>query len=88
MPGSTYETYREALALRRAERLGEGVLEWLDGYPADVVAFRTGEVLVLANTGATTVPLPDGAQVLLASVPLDLVGRALPADVTVWVRAR
>ncbi|GAA4358716.1 glycoside hydrolase family 13 protein [Angustibacter luteus] len=87
VPGSTYETYREALALRRAERLGEGELTWVEGYPAEVVAFRTGEVLVLANTGTGTVPLPDGAQVLLTSVPVDL-SQGLPADVTVWVRAR
>ena len=74
--GSTYETYRAALRLRREHALGAGSLEWTDGQPADVVSFRNGDVQVLANTGATAVDLPAGAQVLLASTPLDDAGRA------------
>lgn len=87
VPGSTYETYRAALAARRERRLGEGRLTWVEGYPDDVLAFRNGDVLVLANTGATAVPLPDGVEVLVASEPLDVADQ-LPADVTVWARER
>ncbi|QAY71457.1 glycoside hydrolase family 13 protein [Xylanimonas protaetiae] len=89
--GSTLELYRAALALRRSLALGAGGLAWLDGFPDDVVAFRTaaaGETgaVVLANLGTTPVALPDGATVLLASADLPGDG-TLPADVTVWLEA-
>ncbi len=87
VPGSTYETYRAVLAARRDHRLGEGRLEWVEGFGHDVLAFRNGDVLVLANTGETAMPLPDGVEVLLASEPLDD-AEHLPADVTVWARER
>lgn len=86
--GSTLEFYRSALRLRRELRLGLGTLSWLAGYPAEVVAFRVrsgaGGVQVLANTGPADVPLPEGAEVLLASG--DLVDGRLPSDTTVWLR--
>lgn len=41
-------------------------------------------VLVVTNTGADPVTLPDG-EVLVASGPLDDAG-TLPADTTVWLR--
>ncbi len=92
VPGSTLELYRSALALRREHALGAGGLEWVAGYSDDVVAFRVfpadggAGVLVLANLGTTAVPLPEGADALLAST--DLPGdETLPADVTVWLRA-
>lgn len=87
VPGSTYETYRAALAARREHRLGEGRLTWLEGFPDDVLAFRNGEVLVLANTAASPVPLPADVEVLLASQPLRTASE-LPADVTVWAQLR
>jgi alpha-glucosidase len=84
VPGSTYEMYRAALRARREHRLGTGTLEWLPGYAdGDVLAFGTGDVLVLANLGADPVPLPPGASPLLASGELDADGR-VPTDVTVW----
>ena len=86
-PGSTYETYRAALAVRRDEQLGSGELLWVEGYPAEVVAFRNRDVLVLANTGDASVPLKAGTEVLAASQPLDD-DTVLPPDVTVWTRAR
>ncbi len=86
-PGSTYETYRAALAVRRDEQLGSGELLWVEGYPAEVVAFRNRAVLVLANTGDASVPLKAGTEVLAASQPLDD-DTVLPPDVTVWTRAR
>ncbi|HEY0260241.1 MAG TPA: glycoside hydrolase family 13 protein [Lacisediminihabitans sp.] len=83
--GSTLELYRAALALRAEHGLGMGALEWLSGFGDDVVAFRTGAIIVIANIGEAVVPLPTG-EVLLASEPLGEAGR-LPGDTTVWLRA-
>ncbi|HEV7961342.1 MAG TPA: glycoside hydrolase family 13 protein [Actinoplanes sp.] len=84
VPGSTYELYRSALALRRGHGLGKGPLAWADT-PADVLAFRTGELLVMTNFGDAPAELPLGARVLLSSEPLTEDGR-VPQDVTVWAR--
>ncbi|AMM21874.1 alpha-amylase [Frondihabitans sp. PAMC 28766] len=83
VPGSTLELYRLALQTRAEFSLGSGAVEWLPGYGADVVAFRNGEVTVIANTGSVPVELPV-ADELLSTVPLD--GPALPGDATVWLR--
>ena len=80
--GSTLELYRSLLAERRARSLGAGSLEWIDGYGTDAVAFRNGDVTVIANTGSTPIALPDGI-VIASSGPL--ADRALPADTTVWL---
>ncbi|WP_028046650.1 alpha-amylase family glycosyl hydrolase [Cellulomonas sp. URHE0023] len=87
--GSTYETYRSALALRRSAVLGSGGVAWAPGFDDDVIAFTNREVLVVANLGSTPVSLPAGAEVLLASVELGLddAGTVLvPSDATAWVR--
>ncbi|MGY4642906.1 glycoside hydrolase family 13 protein [Cellulomonas sp. URHB0016] len=87
--GSTYETYRKALAVRRAEVLGSGGLTWADGFGDDVVAFANRGVLVVANLGGTPVPLPAGAQVLHHSAGLAAAADgslSVPSDVTVWLR--
>jgi alpha-glucosidase len=81
VPGSTLELYRTLLAERRARRLGEGSVEWLEGYGEDAVAFRNGNVTVVANTGSAPVPLPSGI-VIAASGPVTDV---IPADTAVWV---
>lgn len=81
-PESTLWVYRTLLAVRRAEGLGAGVLEWLDGYGDDVLAFRNGNVTVIANAGTSPVVLPAGT-VLAASEPLT--GPELPADTAVWL---
>ncbi len=86
VPGSTYEMYRTALRLRRQHDLGHGTLAWVGGTGDDVLAFRTGGLLVVTNFGAAPAALPAGAEVLHASHPLDDDGR-VPADVTVWARA-
>ena len=79
---STLSLYRSLLAARRARHLGSGSLEWLDGFDAQVLAFRNGNVTVVANTGDTPVALPDGI-VIAASGPL---GQAtLPGDTAVWL---
>ena len=83
VPGSTLELYRLALALRREHELGTGEVEWLPGFDDNVVAFRNGGVIVVANTNATPVELPEG-EIILAS---GLVGDELPGDTTVWIQA-
>ena len=70
------------MRLRRAHHLGGGPLTWVEA-PAEVLAFRSGAVLVMTNLGDTPVELPPGARVLLSSEPLDADGR-IPTDVTVW----
>ena len=82
VPGSTLTFYRSLLTERRRLGLGGGDLRWLDGFPPHVLAFRNGDVTVLANTGTQAVPMPDG-EVLLASD--DLEDGMLPPDTTVWV---
>jgi alpha-glucosidase len=84
--GSTYEMYRAALRLRRSTSLGTGQLQWLDGYPDDVLALRNGDVVVLAATSTGGVAIPEGAEVLLASGDLAADG-TLPADTAVWLQA-
>lgn len=80
--GSTLELYRLLLAERRARGLGAGTLEWIDGYGPDAVAFRNGNVTVVANTGTASIPVPDG--IVIAASGL-LAGAELPADTAVWV---
>lgn len=90
VPGSTLELYRTLLAVRSELRLGRGTLTWLDGFPADVLAFTVtsgdGSVTVLANLGDAPLPLPDDATILAASQPLDP-GAPLGTDETVWLQA-
>jgi alpha-glucosidase len=90
VPGSTHELYRTAIRLRAEHRLGAGALAWDEPAPPDVLAFTNGPVQVVANLGAEPVPLPPGAEVLVASEPRleNAEGRvAVPTDVTVWFRA-
>ncbi|MFC4072195.1 glycoside hydrolase family 13 protein [Actinoplanes subglobosus] len=82
VPGSTWELYRSALAVRREHELGSGELVWLAG-DEGALAFRNGDVTVVTNFGDEPVTLPPGARVLLTSEPLDGDGR-VPGDVTVW----
>ena len=82
--GSTLELYRLALALRAEQDLGMGSVEWLPGYGDDIVAFRNGSVIVIANTGEAAVELPAG-KILLSSERLG--DGILPGDTTVWLRS-
>nr|WP_312877096.1 glycoside hydrolase family 13 protein [Promicromonospora sukumoe] len=86
--GSTYEMYRAALGLRRAENLGAGALAWVDSLAdhPDVVAFRIADVVVVANLSDSVFPLPAGSQVLVASGEVDATSGELPSDTTVWLR--
>jgi alpha-glucosidase len=82
-PSSTLALYRAALALRRRLGLGVDELCWEEGAPDGVLAFRRGDVRVLANLSAVDQPLPDDAEVLLASA--SLTGPVLPPDTAVWL---
>ncbi|TLP93713.1 glycoside hydrolase family 13 protein [Nesterenkonia salmonea] len=82
--GSTLSLYRRLLNLRQQFGLGRGELEWVCDYPDGVVAFRNGNVLVVANVSAAEVPLPADAQVLASSMPLS--DHQLGADTTVWLK--
>jgi len=82
--GSTLELYREALALRHDNDLGFGSVEWVTGLGEAVVAFRNGDVIVVANTGSVPIELPTGT-ITLASGPVS--GSILPGDTTVWLNA-
>ncbi len=88
VPGSTYETYRTALRVRRAEALGSGGLTWLPSRD-DVLDLVNRDVRVVANLGTEPVELPAGTRVLLASGPLDAAADGtllIGSDTTVWVR--
>jgi alpha-glucosidase len=85
VPGSTYELYRSALALRRRHRAGRGPLTWVR-QDEDVLAFRSADLYVLTNFGDEPVDLPSGAEVLLSSSPLPEDNR-VPQDTTVWAHA-
>jgi len=80
--GSTLELYREALFLRRENLLGFGTLEWITGLGEAVVAFRNGDVTVVANTGSVPIELPTGTIALASG---DVSGSILPGDTTVWL---
>ena len=76
-----------ALAARREHDLASNELVWqhdVDGHRAapHVLAFRSGAVTVVANTGAAPVARPAG-RVVLASGPIG--ADTLPGDTTVWV---
>ena len=81
-PDSTLSLYRALLGSRRTHELGSGALEWLDGLEPDVVAFRNGNVTVIANLGSRAVALPPG-NIIATSEPLP--GRVLPVDTAAWL---
>jgi alpha-glucosidase len=83
VPGSTLELYRTALAVRAEHGLGLGELQWLPGYPETVVAFRNGDIVVIANTGGDEPTLPEGVVVLASEA---LTGNTVPNDTAVWLR--
>ncbi len=82
VPGSTLELYTAGIAARREHALATGTIEWLDAAP-EVIAFRSGDLTIVANTGVAPVPLPAG-EVVLASAEVG--DRVLPGDTTVWLR--
>ena len=85
--GSTLEMYRAALRLRREQGLGRGdSLDWVPELCTEQsLGLRRGDVTVLVVFDGPALPLPAGAEVLLASGPLADDG-AVPSDTTVWLR--
>lgn len=92
VPGSSFHTIRAALRLRSDHRLGLAPLAWveeLDGpVPPHVLAFLSGEMLIMANLGDDDVALPHGREVLLSSGPMNP-GEggtlSLPPSTAAWV---
>lgn len=79
---STLSLYTRLLAVRRERGLGAGLLEWVDGFGPDVVAFRRGDLFVVSNLGSDAVDLGGDVRVLVSSAPLE--AASVPSDVTVW----
>jgi alpha-glucosidase len=83
-PSSMLALYRAGLGLRRSAPWGDQAsITWLSNSDASF-AFARGERFVcLVNFGPNPVPLPAGAEILIASGELE--GGAVPADTTVWL---
>ena len=91
-PASTLESYRAALALRRAEpALGAADnLRWCEG-PAGLLVFERGAaVRCTVNMTGEPIRIPRPGEALLTSGPVDLDGAqaVIPADTTVWWSVR
>ena len=86
-PGSHLAFYRQALAVRRELRPHlDRTVRWHET-PDGVLAFaradrRGGELVVVLNTGAPDVPLPEG-ELLLSSSP---VATTVPEGTAAWVK--
>ena len=80
-PGSTLALYKRLLAARREHGFGSGSVAWEDAGP-DAVAFRRGDVHVVANLGTAPIELPADAFVMLQSQPFE--GASIPVDTAVW----
>jgi alpha-glucosidase len=83
-PSSMLSLYRDGLRIRRTAPWGQSAsISWLDA-PEKAFAFARGERFAcLVNFGPDPVPLPPGAEVLIASGALQ--GGAVPCDTTVWL---
>jgi alpha-glucosidase len=87
-PDSFLELYRAALAVRRRHpALGDGFLTWDAAAPEQVLGFhRDPGFTCWVNFSDMAVPLPDTADVLVASGPLQ--DRMLGPDQAVWLQER
>jgi len=83
--GSMLNLYRRGLHLRRSAPWGdEADLQWLPS-STHVLAFGRGESFAcVVNIGRDPYPLPNGADVLIASDALQ--GGAVPQDTAVWLK--
>ena len=83
--GSVLELYRRALAMRRATPdLRTAPLEWVEGAPQGLLAWRRGALTCAVNMGDEPACRPAG-DVLLAS-GADATGATLPPGTAVWLR--
>jgi alpha-glucosidase len=84
-PASMLSLYRRGLRLRRSAPWGDATtVEWLPSVNGEIVVARGAEFVCLVNFGPDLVPLPRGAEILIASGALE--GGAVPIDTTVWLR--
>ena len=90
--GTPFETIRAALRLRSDHRLGLAALAWVDELegpvPEHVLAFLSGEMLVIANLGEDDVRLPIDSEVLLSSGPVSYSAAgapSLPPETAAWM---
>ena len=80
-PNSTLAFFQKALELRRNNfHFSKNDVAWIE-HSADRLAFISGGVLCVLNTGPTTMPLPDN-EILAASAPPS---NGLPPDSAVWL---
>ncbi|MBG6085215.1 glycoside hydrolase family 13 protein [Zhihengliuella flava] len=88
-PQSTLNLYRHLLSLRASMNLGLGDMAWLEdaayGEGTRVAAYRNSDLVVVLNTSADPVALPDG-DVIAVSVPDAADGGLLSPDTAAWVR--
>lgn len=84
--GSTLELYKRLLSLRKKSRLGDGELVWHEELCTDTtLAYRNGDVLVVANFGPDSLALPAGE--ILATTQHDLsVEEVLEHDQVAWIK--
>src|SRR5690606_31507095 len=80
-PESTLNLYRRLITERRARALGTGSLVWEDA-GADAVAFRRGDLHVVANLGTEPIELGDGVTFVAQSETF--AGTALPPNTAAW----
>ena len=84
--GSTLELYKQALALRKELKLGEGSFDWAPEFIGESsLGFRNGEILVVHNFGHEPIALPRG-EVITSSLHGMTSGHNLVADQTVWLK--
>ena len=84
-PDSTLEMYRTALHLRRELELGKGTDVTInDSLGEGILSLTSGPITVLVNTTDQDHALPEGAEVVFASVPD--AKTILAANSTVWIK--
>ncbi|MGL3149087.1 glycoside hydrolase family 13 protein [Microbacterium sp. A82] len=81
--GSTLNLYKQLLRLRRESALGTGSMVWED-LGADAVAFRRGDLHVVANLGSAPLELGEGVTFVAQSQAFE--GTAVPTDTAAWYR--
>jgi alpha-glucosidase len=84
--GSTLELYKRLLAMRKEHGMGDGELDWVEGYCDDsLLAYRNSGVLVIANFGPDSVNLPSGELLVTTQHDLTVEG-VLEHDQVAWIK--
>jgi alpha-glucosidase len=90
---SALSFYRLAGALRNElAGLRSDSLEWIEGLPLDLLAFRRGDVVVAFNPTAVAFPLPEdilgSCEVVLSSFHGHSDQTTVPSNSTLWLRVK